>query len=68
MPPGFGIFNNQSRKPEPVFSDEQWQAIKGRVAGGDGGVVNNWYVQETTDPESTAQKIARRQAFSSRLG
>jgi len=36
-------------------------------SGGAGEVTQNFYVAETTSPESTAAKIARRQAFASRL-
>ncbi len=66
MPPGFGTYYNGTRKPEAVLTDQQWRDIRSGTTGGD-APVQNFYVQETTNPESTAEKIARRQAFGSRL-
>jgi hypothetical protein len=66
MPPGFGTYFNGTGKMEAVLTDEQWRNVRDRTTGGD-GTIQNFYVQETTNPESTAQKIARRQAFASRL-
>jgi len=66
MPPGFGTYFNGTGKMEAVLTDEQWRNVRDRTTGGD-GTIQNFYVAETTNPESTAQKIARRQAFDSRL-
>jgi len=66
MPPGFGTYFNGTGKMEAVLTDEQWRSVRDRTTGGD-GVTQNFYIEETTNPESTARKIARRQAFDSRL-
>lgn len=39
MPPGLSLTLNNTGRPEPVFSPQQWDTLSRSVAGGDGGTV-----------------------------
>lgn len=61
LPPGYSTVVNQTGRPEPVFSSDQWRVLRGNldrnVSGGSSIVVN---ASTNASPESIAAAIDRR--------
>ncbi len=58
LPTGHSLVYNGTGSPEPVLTDQQWEALAGQTGGGDGyngPLVENMY----TTPEQSPQAIAR---------
>lgn len=55
LPPGLSLVANATGKPEPVLTDQQWQAMRSGAGGGP-REVHNWTVRDTT---LTPQFVAR---------
>jgi hypothetical protein len=62
LPPGLW---NGTRKPEPVLTSAQWDKVKPRTIGHDGGSTHNYYIT-SDDPVSVAHEIERRETANMR--
>ncbi|MEU6725463.1 NlpC/P60 family protein [Nonomuraea wenchangensis] len=57
LPTGHSLVYNGTGSPEPVLTDQQWQAMQGATQGGDGSMVRIDEFHAT--PEQSPQAIAR---------
>lgn len=60
LEPGFSLAYNGTRRPEPVLSGDQWDAIARRPLGTDGGSTHHYHIT-SHDPVSVAHEIERRE-------
>lgn len=63
LQPGVTHVYNGSNKPEPVFSDSQWDTLKANVNGHGGSGAAPVYHLYGPDAEQLAAEITRRNAF-----
>lgn len=65
IPPGISLVANATGRPEPVLTDQQWQAMMAATRAGDGPrEVHNWHgVSERIDQQFLARWQAKRDAL-----
>ena len=59
LQPGRHLVENRTRRPEPILTDGQWDAIREGRGRGDVNVTNNYEVARDMDPAIFGQKSGR---------
>jgi len=69
LPPGLTQVYNGTGRPEPVFTDQQWNTLASNkgTASGSGKIADTINFHEAMDPQQAASEIFRRQQMASNV-